>query len=227
MSRTLIQEMRAIGDLMMFFDLQGGNPLDQSGNGHVLTVPSDAHFGRSGLRCFSAPSTIDLDMSATENIGIFFQVAGRQADAVNNQFILELTTEGSVTAGGWQAYEVAAGDSVRYRFAGSSGTTGTSVSISTRTDSYFCSARLDRRLSYEAVTPYERGILTTGAATDANTNDGSKFANDTIYVMGRSDNSDMHRGLLQVFGIVNFGTTQWTAAEQSLLYSQIRNKETM
>ena len=96
------------------------------------------------------------------------------------------------------------------------------------TDSHFLATQFDRRLSYETVKPYFLGIYASDGdfIYDQNTNDGSGFANDTMYLM-RSPTAYTHRGLLQAFGIIDMSSYQLSATEQAKLYSEIANKDTI
>lgn len=231
MSRTLIQTARGIGKLELMFDFRGGNLLDQSGNGHTLTLPSDARLSRSGLRCMSTPATVSIDLSGVQNMGVFALVAGVQRDTTDEQVICLHTT--SFTAAGAFSIYQSSGNHLTSTWQGSSGACQSLVTDGDifRSDSHFISTHFDRRLSYESVKPYYRGIYAADPIyiSDNNTNDGSGFADSTLHLMG-APSLYRHQGLLQVFGIVDFGPdsdNQWGATDQALHYSQVRDRETM
>ena len=225
---TIIQDYRAAGDLIFFLDTRGGNIKDQSGNDHTITVPSDAVLNDTGLHCKTTAATVSLDLSGTQNICVFALVDGMQPDAVNEQMICLHTTATS-TVGSFTLYQ----DTNDYHIALFKGSSGSCQAVVTEhttiSSSYFISAQFDRRLSYETVKPYSRGIYNpdTGFTVDANLNDGSGFANSTFHLMAYSSSVLTHHGRLIAFGIIDMSTTQLSATDQALLYSQIRNLETI
>ena len=227
MSKTLIQTARDNGDLMALWDFRGGNLTDQSGNGITLTVPSDAQLSREGLRVHSASASFPLDMSAVQNFGVFALIKGLQAGAAI-QTIAELTTDYTAVNDGWALYEDTSSPRRFYGAYRSGGATTSAYAVyNERSDHVFVAAHIDRRLSYESVKPYQFGILDQTGTTDNNTNDGSGFADNTVTLMGRGASSNINAALLQVFGIIDFTSNQWSATQQALLYSQIRNRETI
>jgi len=223
---TIIQTARKAGNLMVFFDFRAGNLLDQSGNGHVLTVPSDARLSRDGLRCFSAPATIDLDLSGTQNICAFIYVAGVQQQS-SEQILWQHNTVWN-GAGAFNLYQNST-DYFTVHMRGSSGDSLANLPGMDLTDNYFISAHMDKRLSYEGIKLYNRGICDTNNTIDNNTNDGSGFADDTTHFMANNWGSQTSQGLLQVFGILDFtdSDNQLTATQQAQLYTEIRDRRTM
>ena len=217
---TLIQTARNNGDLMAFFDFRGSLN-DQSGNGIALTVPSDAQLSREGLRVHSTPASFPLDMSGVQNFAVFALVQGLQAGAAI-QTIAELTSDYTAVNDGWALYEDTSSPRRFYGAYRSGGAITNAYAVySERSDRVFVAAHIDRRLSYESVKPYQFGILDQNGTTDNNTNDGSGFADDTVHLM------DGSAGLLQAFGVVDFSTNQWSATDQAVLYSEIRDRGTL
>ena len=225
---TIIQDYRAAGDLIFFLDTRGGNIKDQSGNDHTITVPSDAVLNDTGLHCKTTAATVSLDLSGTQNICVFALVDGQQPDSVNEQMICLHTTSTS-TVGSFTIYQ----DKVDFYvclFKGSTGICQVLVTEDTTiSSSSFISVQFDRRLSYETVKPYSRGVYKPDSdyRVDNNINDGSGFADSTFHLMAYSSSVLTHHGRLLAFGIIDMSTTQLSATDQALLYSQIRNLETI
>jgi hypothetical protein len=228
MTRTIAQQYRDAGDLMLMLDFRGGNYLDQSGNGHTLTLPSNARLSRQGLRCKSTPATVSIDLSGVQNMGVFALVAGMQLDTTDEQVICLHTTSFSA-AGAFSIYQ-SSGNHLTSTWQGSSGACQSLITTGdiSRTDGYFVSSQFDRRLSYESVKPYFRGVYAADPIfiSDNNTNDGSGFANSTLHLMA-APSFYTHQGLLQAFGILDFTDRQLTATEQATLYSEVRDRRTM
>lgn len=228
MTRTIVQQYRDAGDLLLMFDFRGGNLRDQSGNGHTLTVPSDAQFSKNGLRVMSTPATVSIDLSGTQNIGLFALVEGVQKDATDEQVIALHTTSFSA-AGAFSVYQ-SSGHHLTSTWQGSSGACQSLVTDGDifRSDRYFISTQYDRRLSYESVKPYYRGVYKADPIyiSDNNTNDGSGFADSTLHLMA-APAFYTHQGLLQVFGILDFSNRQLTATEQATLYAEVRDRLTI
>ena len=225
---TSIQQARADGSLIFFLDTRGGNTKDQSGNDHVITVPSNAVLNETGLRCHTTAATVSLDLSGTQNIYVFALVAEQQPDSVNEQIIC-LHTTGTSEDGSFTLYQDT-NDYLISSFKGSSGACQAVVTEDTTiAGSYFISAQFDRRLTYETVKPYSRGIYKpdSGYTVDSNLNDGSGFADSTFHLMAYSASVLTHHGRLIAFGIIDMSTTQLSATQQALLYSEIRNGATI
>lgn len=224
---TIIQTARKAGNLMAFWDFRGGNEEDQSGNGHVLTVPSDASLSRQGLRCRSTAATIDLDLSGTQNICVFALVQAAQVQSTNEQLLWQHNTTWN-GAGAFNLYQNA-NTYLTAMATGSSGQSQANFDAVYRTDSYFFSAHIDKRLSYEMIKLYNRGILDTNNTVDNNTNDGSGFADSITYLLNNNVGSQPHKGLLQAFGILDFTDSddQLSATQQAQLYTEIRDLKTI
>lgn len=226
---TLIQQARAAGDLKIFFDFRGGQYTDQSGNNHTLTVPSDASLNETGLRCFAAPASVSLDLSGTQNFGVFYLVTECRFNG-DTQYIAEHSTQYNQSArtDGFLLYQTVTAPPIFWGRTWISPTyTYDRIAFSAETDSVFVSNQFDRRLSYQMVKSYDRGILSSNLTLDNNVNDGSGWGNYDLYLMGRSSGSFIHQGRLQVFGIVDFSTTQWTSTQQAQLYAEIIAMETI
>jgi hypothetical protein len=220
MSRTLIQQARAAGNVVALWDFQVGNFRDQSGNGIVLTVPADASLSKQGLRCKSTPASFSLDMSAIKNFGVFALIRSFHSKS-SNQVVAELTADYTAVNDGWQLRHDSSSDEWigSFRTGGLVTSGGTSENL--RTDRAFISVHFDRRFSYQAVNPYQFGVYQQDSRVDNNLNDGSGFANSTVYLCGGADFR------LLSFGIVDFGDdsgNQWTATDQGRIYKQVRDR---
>jgi len=148
-----------------------------------------------------------------------------------DQTMLELTTDATSVAGGWKLYQQASGGGPRGQFKGSSGACYAVPAYPKKTNQdIIYHATMDRRLSSNCVDFYLDGRNDNSIAqVDANTNDGSGFANSNLYIGGRgSTNDNIHQGLIKAFGIIDFtsGSTPMPL-EHAALYADIRDWATV
>jgi hypothetical protein len=199
-NNAFLKSLRLSNELELYVDFTQKVPRDQGNRGYTVTLPSTAIKNQQGVRVTDSPVVVSsLDMTSIDEFFVWFTLQGLQQGGAS-QYPLAFSSNPSGNTDAWACLF----DSVGRCFGVYTNSAG---GVEARTSNMNYGANIEvgfdisRKLSFQNIKPYTRGLLDVNGTVDQDNTDGSNFGVYDLNIGSLSGGGSPMGAVIQEVGI--------------------------